>query len=248
MAMVELFGLPGSGKTSVGAVTAQLLRARGLRVAEAVAAINQRGKAQRAAIKLQHAAFAALASPAAAARLVSTIWASRQQSSSAAARNLVNLLLQRSLAAGPKTNADVVLCDQGVLQALWSLNLEAENPRPLRSFYELVASPAAERLVVYLDVDAESVVKRLLTRADRGGRFARAIDASSGSGADCDRLAEQSWQLARSIADHNPAITLVRVPNHDGRIDAAAEETADAVSGFLDRRKSSTNARPLRHA
>ena len=231
MRTVEFFGLPGAGKTVLARATAQALRARGLRVAEPVAQLNRRPRAQRATLKLAHAVLESARSPELSYRLARAVIASRQPSTGGSAKLFVNFLVQRRLAVAAR-DADLAICDQGLLQAIWSLNLEAERPASDDELFQLLTRDTCPRLVLFLDVDAERVLERLAARSDPG-RFAAITDAGPGPFSRSSDLAERLWRRAQSLAARGQHLSLSRIDNRANGLDSAVELSMAAVLDFL---------------
>ncbi|MDQ2642202.1 MAG: AAA family ATPase [Myxococcota bacterium] len=232
MQLVEFMGLPGSGKSTLAREIANTLRRRGLGVSEPIARINEMGGARRSLAKLAYCASASLASPAATASLAQVVAASGQPNAALAAKNLTNLVLQRGLALfAPKQG--VVLHDQGVFQALWSLSLEARTPPRLdTALYERIAHTARRRLVVLLDADVIRVLERLSARSD-SGRFAQSADATPATSSLSVELLEQLFRYAKRLSEHQAGVRVARIDNRGARLEEALEATLRAVSEFL---------------
>lgn len=233
MPIVEFVGLPGAGKTSLSRATAAALRARGLRVSEPVTRLNELAAGRRAATKLASCTRQAARAPATAATLVRLVAASRQPSWALAVKNLINLLLQQELSrAAPAGH--VALHDQGVFQALWSLELEAQNPPRLdAALYARLAGDAGPRLVVFLDSDAVRVLERLSTRSD-SGRFAKTANARPGLSSVSVELLERLYGYATRISEQG-GFAVARIDNRERGLAEATEEAVRIVSEFLDR-------------
>jgi predicted kinase len=231
MRTVEFFGAPGAGKTVIARATAAALRARGFLVAEPVAQLNERPSIYRAPEKLARVVLESARSPQACAGLARAVIASRQPNLVVASKILANFLVQRSLAVAER-DADVAICDQGLFQAIWSLNLEARRPAFDDELFRLLARDTGARLVLFLDADVEHVLKRLASRSDPG-RFAKTADASSGLFSRSADLAERLWQRAQSLAERGRNLSLSRIDNRAVGLDAAIELAVAAVLDFV---------------
>jgi Mrp family chromosome partitioning ATPase len=157
--VVTFVGLPGTGKSTLSARAAQLLRQRGIpcRVCEEAPFRKLRNKAAWVAREV-------IGHPWRAARSVRGILATRQRSVLDLVKMVVNwfclsFLIRRAAKAG-----GVCLFDEGLYQALWSIGLGSRNEGWLSSLPLLDPVPPAPNLTVVVRSSLKTVGRRLAAR------------------------------------------------------------------------------------
>jgi thymidylate kinase len=174
--VVEFFGLPGAGKSSLAHRVAQLLAADGRAVHEPSRALaHGLGRPQRVLRKALRVAREAIAHPRSSARALRAIAATRQRRRGDLVRVGFNWLLVTALARAARTRSGVHLLDQGLVQGAWSIALDGDSDRALAL---LESSRTAELLpdrVVIVAASPAALRQRLsarpgsLSRLERGG-------------------------------------------------------------------------------
>lgn len=229
--VIELAGLPGTGKSTVARCLETLLGIAGVRTSSGlVIATDQQHFLYRQQNKLQlilrhsngcsklyRSAF----------RLIAQ---SGQRSISDVTIVTSNLLSVIALMAEARTAAQdrVLIADQGLLQAIWSIQLSSASALSLDAWRPLLlAAGISNTLLAYIQSDV-SVSRRRI--AKRGGGRTR-LDLES---------AEERWQLAaqnmrrlvewarQTIPHDERGARVLSVVNHEGAPEAAAAEIADA--------------------
>lgn len=232
MSIVEFVGLPGSGKSRIAGLAAAELRRRGLAVDEPVARIHQRSRITRSLLKTRLALDEALRSPAITRELSLALVRSGQPASSLPS-NVLNVLFQRALSRRARPPG-LHLFDQGTLQAIWSLALEAERPLFEPWLYEALCLDHGARLVVFLDADAACVLQRLSPRR-RPGRFFEAARVDRRFAERSTELVQRLWELASMLRERHSRLELVRIDNRASNPEPALAATLEAVLGFRER-------------
>jgi thymidylate kinase len=168
--IVELAGIPGSGKSRRARTIAERLAARGVSVALPQAALAPSVPTTlRLARKGVACAAAAAAAPGTTARVVRGIVASRQPGPGDLAGRAVQWLVAESVARRGARGTGVSLVDEGLLQALWSIGLRGDVQPVLAA---LDASPPTRRadLLVVVRVEPDVALARLAARRSRHSR------------------------------------------------------------------------------
>lgn len=169
--VVELVGVPGSGKTRLTRTLATGLERHDVPVAQ-----PQRRFYSSVApgLRLSRKALACLSVGAAAprhtARLAAGLARSSQGRPADVASRLVQLLVAESVAREAARHAGVSLVDEGVVQALWSVGLRGDVAPVLDLLDGLAPAPAADLLVV-LRVPEDLALARLSGRPSRHSRI-----------------------------------------------------------------------------
>ena len=172
--VVELCGLPGSGKSALAEATCAALRRHGVEAVVADLPVSAAAPASaRVRRKVLAAAAAAAGDPVATARVVRAVAGSRPTP-----RDGLGLAAQwltvRGLQRAARARVGVSLVEEGVVQTLWSLALRAPEdgagvPRMLDAW-----SPD---LLVVVDAPLDVLLGRLESRASRHSRTQRlAVD------------------------------------------------------------------------
>lgn len=168
--VVELVGLPGSGKTAVAQATRATLCARGVPAVVADEPISAAvGRTPRMLRRTSAAVMTALHRPVWTASAAAAIAAVHQPSRRDTASVVAQWLALCHLTSRARDAAGVQLLEEGPLQTLWTLLLRSPDPLPAGL---LSSWPHAARidLVVVLDVPLDVVEARLTGRASKHSR------------------------------------------------------------------------------
>jgi hypothetical protein len=156
--IVELCGLPGSGKSHVASVLARALLARGHEPHDVRASLGPDvGAALRVPRKLSAAVTATLAEPGAAVAIGAAVIRSQRTIAARASRSLQWLVTQELLRRA-RRDGGVYVLDEGVVQALWSIGLRGDVERVVEA---LDSEPA------WIGPDVLLVVRATPAAADR---------------------------------------------------------------------------------
>lgn len=181
--IVEFFGMPGSGKSTIAHEIAGILRERGVEVSEPTRTTDRLASdGGRRLDKFRLAASEGLAQRGRALRGVRTVLASSQSRPHGYPLSLVNWFYLAGLYRQAAQRPGVTLLDQGLLQAVWSIEFGSRSPRgqSAESWAELAGEllpPGA--VAVYVNVDDEILRGRLAGRTSGMSRLDAAM-ASSG--------------------------------------------------------------------
>ncbi len=201
--IVELAGVPGSGKSTADALLAGGLRRAGVRVESPTRTITAMRGLLRAAVKAAYAARFAALRPVASLRLLAAVHRSAQRSASDEASVALNALLIASILhrrRGARRRSDrVVLLDQGGVQALVSVMASARAALALHRPCWRPLLLADRCLLLTLD-PAEAALRLAL----RPGRMSR-VEALSGreQAAELDRIAGRLAEAAALAASRS---------------------------------------------
>jgi hypothetical protein len=171
--VVELAGLPGSGKTTLAVELRQLLTDRGVpcRIADrGISAAVPRSR--RAVRRVWHASVAAGAEPGWAASSAHHFTGVHNRSARDNAATLVQWLAVADLARAARLSTGVSLLEEGLVQTAWTLLLRSRRPGhvDLRELFQAVPSSAHSDLVLVVDVPVQMAADRLATRSSRHSR------------------------------------------------------------------------------
>lgn len=173
-AVVELCGLPGSGKTTLAAALAQQLSVRGVECRVADRGISAAlPLAQRTAHRLWLASLVAAAHPGWAAVSARDFAHAGNESTRDTAATLVQWLATAGLSTAAHRAAGVSLLEEGPVQTAWTLLLRsrrsADGLDPRTLLYGLPTSARSD-LVLVVDVPPQVAVARLASRTSRHSR------------------------------------------------------------------------------
>ena len=171
--VVELAGIPGSGKSRLARTLGGGLADRGVTVSlpqTAFAPTVPRGR--RLAGKVVAGACAAATDPATTQRIVRALLSSGQSAPTDLAARLLQWLVAQHVTTVAGRHPGVGLVDEGVLQCLWSIGLRGDVEPVLQA---LAASPraAGPDVLVVVRVAPEVALDRLTNRASRHSRTQR---------------------------------------------------------------------------
>jgi thymidylate kinase len=226
--LVEFFGLPGSGKSTLSNMVAALLVQRGVTAREATHALNNRtGKVSRAARKAGHIARYVLARPRAAFRTTLQIYRTRQQSLGDVVRICCNSLFVHSVATRCEHADAVVLMDEGATQALWSIGLGAQSQGWLDLVLRDEMLTRRPDMVVFVQADEQTIKRRLAGRREKVSRLQDMLDSGT---------LGQQVSMSKSIAEIMRARHLDVVQVNNDNIDRLDLNARVVVSEILAKR------------
>lgn len=225
---MEFFGLPGAGKSALSSRVAARLAAQGRDVAQPSFDLNHgMGAARRRATRLALACGEALAHPARARQSARMIAATAPRSRGDVARNLTAWLLAQALMRRHASDGATLL-DQGIFQAIWSIQWSAS--RPLAAADALVDAALGRPLtVVVVESTAALVRDRLAARRQRASRLER--DLSDAALARAVAVFDDTRALLERAAARHRDLRIVPV---DRTRDSSLDDAADALARRLE--------------
>jgi thymidylate kinase len=170
--LVEFLGVPGSGKSTVSHAVADILKARGVLVAEITYGLDRRHRRiARLLLKSLLSIRYILKWPYRALWYYRSIVSTKQKRVTDLAKALFNWMFIASLVDGRRASV-VTFLDQGIAQALWSVGYAAQRETWTNLFsIEQGSAIAMPDLVVHVRASLESVGDRLMARAQRVSRL-----------------------------------------------------------------------------
>ena len=177
--LVEFFGLPGSGKSSLSRHVAEALAAFGLTVDEITYDLDhRRAKPARVLLKLaclvRHVAAVPRQSASSSWRIAGT----RQATWSDLRKSALNWIFISSLASRERPPNRITLLDQGVAQALWSIGFAARHDLWLDLVLKDGGATAMKPdLVIHVRADRAIISERLSRRVPQVSRLERELGA-----------------------------------------------------------------------
>jgi RecA/RadA recombinase len=222
---VEFFGLPGSGKTTIAREVHAILSRRNPEMVFAPQLLrDEAGAVARAAAKLR-LIVAEVARNKGWTDAVSQTIAIRQPRVRDSLRAVLSVATVGSLYANfQRRNVSAVL-DQGLLQALWSVQLKADNGQDFRSLVAgtLTEAASSPRIHVAVETPQQVCVARLGSRVSKHSRM-------QGAEASGDRaLWETAEHLRRTIlADLGAVYQRLGVPDPTITVDGTADPVVTA--------------------
>jgi len=204
MPHIEFLGIPAAGKTTlVEAVAHGALAADHVIIAPLTRApVTPAQRLSKRYRDLVSVSLQLLGNPARAVRIWRACSAFRQPSTSMRVRMYLSCLrvdwLARRGAAGTG-NGHLVILDQGVYQAVWSLALRAEfdgEDQFLQSCRRLLACLAMPSLVILVDTPPEVARQRLTREPDAHGRLPKLLESDSDWMHRTHQIVESLWRIA----------------------------------------------------
>jgi hypothetical protein len=227
MLVVEFFGLPGAGKTTLADALGRHLQEEGrVCIYRRLVLADDRRAAARHLLRARFVVYGTLRHPTLFGSAMRLVRDSRQTSMRDAAKVLWNL----SCVLGfwlwcRKTDADVVLVDQGVLQALWSVAFASRGAGEFRPFLErLVTDDIRFIHVVTEPADADA---RLGARTSGTTRIAGDVAARSDAWVRGQAALDQVLGALEGIV---PPESVLRISNPQG---TDAERRGEDIAGWL---------------
>lgn len=180
--VVELAGIPGSGKSRRVRALADGLTARGIVVRTPQAPLGpSTPRGLRLARKAAACGAAAVGSPATTTRILRAVHRSGQSGPADLAGRTVQWLVAQHVTSAGQGRQGVSLVDEGLIQCLWSIGLRGDV-EPVLSAIAASRRVHAPDMVVVTRVPPELAAERLTARSSRHSRTQLLPEA--------DRLAE----------------------------------------------------------
>lgn len=227
--LVEFFGIPGAGKSTISHRVSKELREDGRIVSEPMYTLTHEAtSAKRYLYKSAYAAYGTALRPTEALATGQLIADTEQPSRLTLGKTIFNWLFVNGVIRSRETG-QLQLLDQGLCQAAWSVALSAERNR-IEELCEMAVAALAraeETLIIIVEITPETARERLSTRADDGSRV-----TPNGSGHTVREAFELNEQLEASLVsatDSCPSIEILRVEN-ESRLDLD-----DGVTKICDR-------------
>lgn len=166
--VVELFGLPGAGKSSLAAAVAASSPP-----SYRLTPFAQPNETRRLLGKAGAVAMSAGRHPLVATRMGHAIALSRQPSVGQASRRYLTWLASQHRIRSHRHQPGMHLVDEGVLQSLWSIGLEGDLDRVLDTLGAAPTDWVRCDLAVVLDTPAEVAIDRVRRRESSHSRLDR---------------------------------------------------------------------------
>ncbi|RPJ09220.1 MAG: hypothetical protein EHM28_02155 [Spirochaetaceae bacterium] len=171
---VEFIGMPGSGKTTLSHCAAGILREKGMKIEESTYHINDEMKSiQRYMIKTWYTIKLVILKPSWAITWISLIIKSRQNTLKDLILMIINCFYILEIYRNGMLKYDIYFLDQGILQALVSLNYEANgnifNEKNLAHVLQFISNLTLR--IVFVEIDDNSIAQRLKRRDKKQSRM-----------------------------------------------------------------------------
>lgn len=201
--LVEFWGLPGSGKTTIALRACELLRESGFSAGATIIRISRSRIFLRAGLKTIRALGTIFRSPSCFIKISRMVARSEQSSPLAHAKLVFNALFVLSFYRH-RDDSSIELIDQGILQAFSSIRYSASSDIRLSEFLGTVGSSSLlPDAVIFCDAPNGVLGARLLARKGIQSRVER--DLSAG----LPRLREIMKDDRRALTELRGAIRLL---------------------------------------
>lgn len=222
--VVELAGLPGSGKTTLATALQLILHGEGIVCTVADSGVSAAApRWARVARRTGYGVRALLDDPADSGRAVRAMVGSGQESPRDVAAVTAQWLATGHLVSRARTRPGVHLLEEGVLQTVWTAMLRARRQKA-EALWENLPRAARSDLVLLLDVSPALAADRLGTRSSRHSRTQASAPA--------EQLAEltRGQRLLDELVGSCP-VPVQRVDVRDESVRSLAQRARD---GLLD--------------
>lgn len=227
--LVEFFGIPGAGKSTISHRVSERLKNEGRSVEEPMYALTHEApSAKRYLYKSMYAAYGVALRPAEARSIGALIAGTDQPSRLTLVKTIFNWLFVSGVIHSRDRDTLHVL-DQGLCQAAWSVALGAERDR-VEELCEAAVSTLSrtERtLIILVDIAPETARKRLSARSDDGSRV-----TPTGNGHTVEEAFELNTRVEASLrraVDGHASVDILRVENE------SRSDLDDSVDKICDR-------------
>lgn len=233
-AVVEFFGVPGAGKSTVAHHVGQRLAADGYSVAEPTyTLVHDRTRIRRYLTKMGYAASTTVRRPGRALSSGQLLAATAQPTHSTTGKLLFNWLFVHGVVDAHRGDG-VRLLDQGLCQAVWSVALCADHDRltelSARAVNALSRKGTAH--IVVVEITPETARNRLAARATDESRVSPTeVDGTIVDAFECKARVEKA--IVAAAADE-PTIDIIRVRNETSAdLERSTAELYEALTTTL---------------
>jgi len=163
--VLELFGMPSAGKSTIARAVAERLRAEGQEVyLPRVHNVHSGSRVPNTLSRLHMLARETLLDPACKAKWLLTVRATRQKSPADFRTVLENLVTVAKLAREAHRTPGIHVFDQGLAQAIWSVGLSAQQFDAASAVAQLAAAVPLPHVLAVVSVSLGAVRERLAAR------------------------------------------------------------------------------------
>src|SRR6266513_4037316 len=226
--LVEFVGLPGAGKTTLASAVARRLARRGLAVKN-VGSLYPDTSWKVRARKMARGLRETLLRPQSAYRSGLAVLASGQRSLVDAAKALHNWLFISSVVEENGSGAHVVLLDEGVFQALWSIGYSGRDGALAALLYDLYPLFPRPDLVVIVDVGPAIAAARLAARPFGGSRLERAPADDPHAFVRAVQVWQELRRFIEGLSTEPQCVDVTTVDNNGDGVDANADALATRI-------------------
>lgn len=169
--IIEFFGLPGSGKSTLAQNLAIELKKNNVSYYNIVYKISNKSKAYRIFYKSFILLKELLKSPHKFFKQISIIYNTRQKNLKDLIKVIVNWFFITNIIKENIANKDrkrYVIIDQGVIQAIWSINFNSDREV---DYHEILKYTDIPDYMVIVNTNEENINKRLLVRTGEQSRL-----------------------------------------------------------------------------
>jgi thymidylate kinase len=240
--LIEFFGLPGSGKTTLSHIVASILEDKGICASEYTYDIDRSyQKSARLFKKLLNSTIYFCGHPYQGTAALTSIAATKQATTSDLCKSLLNWMYISSLSSGKHDNGQLTILDQGIAQALWSIGLAARHEAWLDLLMDqLHWEELKPDLIVHVRADHRTIVTRLATRQVRTSR----LDHIRQDLRPLQQAQAHSESILRKL--RSDGVRVVDTENDCyGRLAANAKAIADTIVETLDHKDDIGRVSPM---
>jgi thymidylate kinase len=237
--LIEFFGLPGAGKSTLSRLVADHLLSRRLVVDEITYDLAHRNSRRKALLnKLAHVVRFAAARPRRTLSDLVRIVATRQATLVDLGKSFFNWIFISSLATRKRSPVKIIFLDQGIAQALWSIGFAArrENWLELLLAASHGTTPRPD-LIVFVRAELQVIGNRLAAReghASRMDAFQRDHEVLRRSEAHADAIIDRL---------RSGGVSVIEVENNDSmQLVSSARLVADAIMTALSEHRGTSGA------
>lgn len=228
--IVEFFGLPGAGKSTLAAALVTALRTSGDPASSPSSMVGSDVSAPlRYVRKSTRIGSSVVRRPAASFRLLRSIAESEQESKTQVGKRWGDFMLAQAFLSQQPSGGSVVL-DQGFMQAVWSIGLRGRLESPLQTLSGTTDAWSRPDRVIVVEAPLDQLAKRLRARASR---HSRVQDSGRSTVAELDRARDLMSHLlaeARSLGLEPESIITIENPDS-----ASPEDLVSSISPLLGR-------------
>lgn len=236
--VVELFGLPGAGKSRLAIELVRASADLGLQLDRSSARVDpETPTSMRVPRKLGLAAAECARRPARSGVAARAILRSQFAGGAAGVPRWAHWLVMQRLMTSARATPGAHLFDEGVLQALWSVGLRGDATAALERIAAVPERWALPDLVVFVSAPLDVLDRRLSARASRHSRLQAGDDARARRKelARGRALAERIlWWWADEVADTRPVVRIDNGP--EVTLEDAASAAIRQIAHHVDTR------------
>lgn len=234
MVIIEFFGMPGSGKTYLAEKLSTVLRGRGLRISDRSLSLSRANSMTRVSVKLALVLWCIPGNIGAVRAIMSAVMTYKPDGLLKSVKLIYNWLYLLALIQSESRQHDVIVLDQGLGQAVWSMlfhGIGRPDTRtediPLMTILDILRPASVD--IIHVHAGDDLIRRRVRERANGRSPLDREMQVSWRRAVS---VSEESIALLEQLSEIVPYLRILDIDNDNDRDDAKALDDLVAKIGI----------------